>query len=87
MGILERLSKTKQANLFAFVMTDRFSKLTKAIPSTKNIATTVAHIFAEHWVANYGIPSKFPAEYNTQFVPTFFVAVCGIVGVNNITTA
>lgn len=50
--------KTKQINKFVAVTTDRFTKLATAILTTCTKATTFACICPEHWVSNYGVPSK-----------------------------
>lgn len=65
---------------------DLYTKLTKAILTTKKKAATVARIFVEHWVANYVISFKIVTENGPQFVSKFFVAVCSTLGLNNITT-
>lgn len=59
---------------------------TKAIPTVRTIATTVACIFIEQWVANYSILSTLLTEIRPQFLSKFFVAVCSTLGVQNITT-
>lgn len=41
-NILGPLPKTTQGTQFVVVMTDRYTKLTKATPTTKMSATTVA---------------------------------------------
>lgn len=58
MNILGRTPNTKQSNQFVVLMIDGYLKLTMAILTTKSNTATVARIFIEHWVANYGIPSK-----------------------------
>lgn len=66
---------------------DRYTKLAKGVPTTKTRTITDACIFSEHWVSNYGIPSKLLANNGPQFVSKIFVAVCSILKGNNITTA
>lgn len=58
MDTLGLLSKAKQGNQFVVVMIDQYTKLKKAIPTSKTKSMTVAPIFLEHWVANFGIYSK-----------------------------
>lgn len=81
MDILALLLNTKPGNQFVFVMTNRYTKRTRAIPTTTTNATTVARIFVEHWVANCGIPSKLLSENRPHFVSKFFVAVFDTLGV------
>lgn len=66
-------------------MTNRYTKLTRVIPTTRAIANTVAHIFLENWVKNFGIPSKLLTFNGHQFVQNFFVSFCITLVVNNIT--
>lgn len=58
MAILDPLFNKKQGKQFAVVITDRYTKLTIAIPTTKTSVTIVAHIFLVHWVPNYRIQFK-----------------------------
>lgn len=58
MDILVSPPNTEQADQIVIMMTDRFTKLTKKIPTTITKATTVARIDFEHWVTNYGMPSE-----------------------------
>lgn len=58
MDILGPLPRTKQGNQSVVVMTDRYAKLTSAIPTSKTNGNTVAYIFLEHCMENYGIKSS-----------------------------
>ena len=86
MDILGPLPKTKQGNQFVVVLTDRYSKLTRAIPTGKTTATTVATIFVDHWVIPYGIPNYVLTDNGPQFVAKFFASVCLALGVKHVTT-
>lgn len=55
MDILGPLLKTKHGNQFVTPMTDRYTKLTRAISTKKTNDTAVSRIFFEHCVANFGI--------------------------------
>lgn len=81
--ILRTTPKTKQGNHFVFVMTDRYRKLTKSMPTTKHNNTTVARILFEHWVAKYVIPSMLLTDNSPQFVSKLFVTVCSTFAMNN----
>lgn len=63
------------------VMTDRLSKLRKAIPTWKTKVTTVAQISLKDSVANFEITGKVLTDYGPQFTLTFFQAVCARLGV------
>lgn len=85
--MLGPLPKAKQSNQISVVMTDRYTKLAKAITTTKRNAATVAGIFLEYLVANYGIPSKILTDNGPQFVSKLFLAVCNTFRVINISTS
>lgn len=84
--ILGPLPKTANGNQYIIVMTDRFSKLTKALPTAKTTATTVATTSLEHWVANFGILSKVVTDNGPQFTSKFFAALCTQLGIKAMTT-
>lgn len=54
--ILELLQQTKQGNQFIVVLTDRFTKLTRAHYVTKSTAPHVATVVLEHWAKSSGAP-------------------------------
>jgi Integrase zinc binding domain len=57
LDILGPLPKTKGGNRYLLVISDRFSKLTRAIPLRTVNATNVARAFSEGWIFIYGIPT------------------------------
>ena len=57
MDILGPLTTTEKGNRFLLVITDRFSKLTRAYPLSTTTATVASQTFLDGWVASgYGIP-------------------------------
>lgn len=76
MDIVRTLSITKRRNPFFLFMTDRVIKLTKAIRTPMNHATTAARIVLEHCMDSFLIPSKLITDNGPQFVPNVFVVVC-----------
>lgn len=84
MNILRPVLKTKQGYQFVVVMTDCYLQLTKEISTSKTNDVTVACIFQEHCVANYGILSQTPTEHGPQFPSKLFVALCTSSRVNNV---
>lgn len=56
--ILVLLPKTKSGTQYIFLVTDRFSKLAKQIPTTKTTGTAVASIVLENSVSNLCITTK-----------------------------
>lgn len=57
-------------------MTDSFSKLTKAIPTTKTTATAVATIFLERLGINFDVPIKVLTDNGPQFTSKVFSPTC-----------
>jgi len=68
------------------VITDRYSKLTRAIPVASITAPHVASIFVDHWVIPYGIPEQILSDNGKQFVSKFFAALCAFLGAKLTTT-
>lgn len=50
MYFLERLLKTSNQNQFLSVMTDRYSKLIRAAPTSKISAAHIALMILDHWI-------------------------------------
>ena len=88
MDILGPLTLTDQGNRFLLVVTDRFSKLTRAYPLATTTAEVVAKTFFDGWVAaGYGIPQVLLTDNGTQFVAKFFQSFCRILGVKQVFTS
>lgn len=73
--ILGSWHKTRRGIQFLIVITDCFSNLSKAIPTSQTSATIVAKEFVEHWISNYGIPGRVPTDNGQQLVSNFFKSV------------
>jgi transposase InsO family protein len=67
---------TRDGNRFLFIITDRYSKLTKAVPMRKITANEVACAFFIHWIACYGVPLILLSDNGAVFVANFFQAIC-----------
>lgn len=87
MDILRSLSKIKESSQFEVVIKDRYSRLTKAKPTSMTNDTKISRIFLEHRAANYRIPFKLSSDNSPQFVSKLFVLVFKPLGVDNITTS
>lgn len=55
--ILGPLLNKEMGNRYIDIVTNRYSKLIKAITSANTAATRTANIFMQQWVSNFGIPS------------------------------
>jgi len=86
MDLLGPLPRTRHGKQHVLVITDRYSKLTRTIALSKTTAPHVAQAFVDHWVMPYGIPASVLSDNGPQFVSKFMGAVCGILGVKQLTT-
>lgn len=72
MDILGSLLKTSTGNRFVVVITDRYSKLTRAVPTKTNTAPQIVTIFMGNWAMPYGIPEFHLTDNGAQFFGKFF---------------
>lgn len=70
------LPRATQRNKFVTVMTDKYFKKTRAVPTAKTSATQVANIFSDHRVIQFGIPRYVLTENDLQVIRNFFTAMC-----------
>jgi hypothetical protein len=88
MDLLGPLTLTERGNQLLLVVTDRFSKLTRAYPLASTTAEVVAKVFFDGWVsAGYGIPRILLTDNGTQFVAKFFQTFCKILGIKQVFTS
>ena len=86
MDILGPLPKTVHGNGYVLVITDRFSKLCRALPLRNKTATTLANAFLDYWVYVYGAPNYLLTDNGPQSGAKFFEAVCSLLGVQHFLT-
>ena len=86
MDILGPLPKTKHGRRFVLVITDRFTKLAKAVSLRTITSLSVAKAFCDCWIFNYGIPKVLLTDNGTQFTSSFFRKVCRILGIVKVFT-
>lgn len=67
-GILGPLSQTEGEKQYVFIITDRNSKLTRAILTTKTSTSYVPTIIFDDWIIPYNIPSFLLIDNGPQFV-------------------
>ena len=84
LGPLERAAV--DGSRYILVMTDRFSKLTKAVPLKKITAHKVAQAFLEHWCFNYEFPAILLSDNGSQFTAALFKTVCTELGIRQLFT-
>lgn len=66
--ILGLLLQARNGNVFAIVVTNYYSKITRAIPTSKQTAKHVANVFLQHWIVPCDILDHFRASKSPQFV-------------------
>jgi Integrase core domain len=67
-------------------MTDRFSKLTVAVPMADQTASTVALEFVDRWLTYYGIPIVVLTDNGSKFASKFMAVVTQILGIKHVYT-
>lgn len=79
--IVEPFPKTAQKYRNHLIITDRYTILTRAVPTSKTTGKHTANHFMKHCLTPYGIPTYFFTDSGMQVVKHFFVAVCALLGV------
>lgn len=81
------LLKTKNSNKFVVTMTDRYSRLTRAVPTSKTSATHILSISYDNFILPYGIPTYLLTDNSTQSVSSeFFKTICHFLGMKHLKT-
>lgn len=70
--ILEPSPKNSEEKQYVLVITDRYSKPTRAVPTAYLTTTSVACILLHDWIILYRMPMYFSTDNNTQFTSKFF---------------
>ena len=86
MDFLGPLPRTKTGNQHVLVITDRFTKLCRAIPLKNTKAVTTAKAFLESWIYVYGPPRLLLTDNGRSFTSKFFQSICLAVGTKNLFT-
>ena len=87
MDILGLLPQTKHGMRFILVITDQFTKITKAEPIRTVTSLAVDRALYKAWVFHYGTPKILLTGNGTQFTATFFRKVCRILKIRKAFTA
>ena len=77
------LLRTSRGNEYLLMITDRYSKLSKAVPMKTVSAAAVATAFTDEWALTYGPPTDILADNGGAFNSKFFTSVCTILNVRN----
>lgn len=81
--IIGLLSKGKSGRICILVITDRFTKITQAIPLHKLDAYTVARAFDDELFLKYGSEEKVLSENGSQTSSRGFRRVCQVMDIAN----
>jgi len=63
------------------VITDRFSKLVRAIPMGQTRAVDCASVLLDYWIGAYGPPDRVLSDGGPQFTAQFWHQVCNLLSV------
>lgn len=86
LDLLGPLPRTNKGNQYVDVITGRYSKLTRAIPTGHVTSTNVAYIVFNDWVIPYGIPTYILTDNGTQLTSKSFATLCTHLGTKQLTT-
>lgn len=87
MDLLGPFPETDRGYSMILVISDRFTKLTRALPLRETTALVVASAFIDYWVGAYGVPDTVLTDNGPQFASLFFQGVLGMLGIiSNYTT-
>lgn len=86
MDILSPLPKTKYGNQYLFVLTYRYMKQAMVLPGTTVASMSIATVFVDNWVTQYGIPTYFLTDGRLLFLSKFLAAVAACFKIKQWTT-
>ena len=73
MDFITDLPKNRNGHSSILVVVDRFTKMVKLIPLSKNtMAPVIAQIFFEHVVRYHGIPQSIVSDRDPRFTAHFW---------------
>jgi len=84
--ILGPLPKSTKGYTFILVITDRFTKLTQAVPLRSIKALDVSIALVNEWIFKYGAPKRLLSDNGSQFISDLFSRVCSMLYVRNALT-
>lgn len=87
MDLLGRLPKRSTGKRLLFVLTDRYCKLSRAIPTRTTTAPNFATILMDKCVMPYGFRDRLFTENGPQFFRKLFESICPCSGTKRLTTS
>lgn len=80
--ILGLLTGTKAGNQFIVVMTDQYTKLTRAISVSRIATPEVAKVALNVWIMLYGRHYATLTDNGKQFASKLYAALCALLDTN-----
>lgn len=76
MNSLSPLARAEIVNTFFYLITDRYSKVARAISILNTMAMHIAFLFPYCWIVPYEILDFFLTKKDSQFSMMFFATLC-----------
>lgn len=73
--ILAPLPRTVNGNRYVIIMTDKYFKLTRTMPTGKTSSLRIATVFFDSWRVPYGIPAYILTENGLKFTSKLFAVL------------
>ena len=76
-----RLDKASDGRESVLVITDAYTKYTKAIPTRNQLSITVAKILINEWIFNFGTPQRIHTDQGRNFQSEIVEELCKLFGI------
>ena len=77
------LDKSSDGRDSVLVITDAYTKFTKAVPTRNQLAVTVAKVLMNEWIFNYGTPCKIHTDQGRNFQAEIVAELCSLFGIKH----
>lgn len=84
--IFRLLPPAANGNWYKIVMTDRVSKLTRAMQTVKTSSPHVANVFSDSRIVFYSITAHVVTDNGVRFTTKLYAMLCTMLGVEHLTT-
>jgi transposase InsO family protein len=87
MDILGTFPVSKLGSRYILVISDRFSKLSVAVPLPDQTASTVSQAVVDRWLVYYGVPLVILSDNGSNFASKFFGVMTQMPGIKHVYTS